>query len=95
MSEEVEIAVVGTKGQVVIPQQLREELKIKPKTKLAFYKVGDNLLVVKLEIPPLSKDLEKFLSEIHESRRGMRKPTEKEILVDIQEYRREKRGRKG
>jgi AbrB family looped-hinge helix DNA binding protein len=35
--EEPEIATVGTKGQVVIPQQIRKELEIKPKTKLAIY----------------------------------------------------------
>ena len=31
--EEPEIAVVGTKGQIVIPQRFRRELKITPKTK--------------------------------------------------------------
>ena len=43
--EEPEIAVVGTKGQIVIPQRLRKELKITPKTKLAVYRKGDKIVV--------------------------------------------------
>jgi len=39
--EEPEIATVGTKGQVVIPQQIRRELGIKPRTKLAMYSRGE------------------------------------------------------
>jgi AbrB family looped-hinge helix DNA binding protein len=39
--EEPEIAVVGTKGQIVIPQRFRRELNITPKTKLIVYRKGD------------------------------------------------------
>ncbi len=47
--EEPEIAVVGTKGQFVIPQDLRRRLAITPKTKLAIYRRGDKLVVAKLK----------------------------------------------
>jgi len=40
LMEEPEIATVGTKGQVVIPQQIRKELGITPRTKLAIYTRG-------------------------------------------------------
>ncbi len=60
MGEEPEIAVVGTKGQIVIPQQIRDDLNIKPKTKLALYQRGDKIVVTKLEIPPLTENLKEL-----------------------------------
>jgi AbrB family looped-hinge helix DNA binding protein len=80
-----------TKGQIVIPQELREELHIKPKTKLAVYKRGDKLVLTKLRIPPLSEELKALFREIDENYKRKKKPTEKEILEEIQAYRREKR----
>lgn len=47
--EETSIAVVGTKGQIVIPQKFRRELQITAKTKLAIYRKDDKLVVTKLE----------------------------------------------
>ncbi len=93
--EEPEIAVVGTKGQIVIPQQLRRALKIKPKTKLAVYRRGDKLVVTMLEIPPLGESLRQLFSEIDEQYKGKRRPTEREILQEIQGYRQERRARQG
>jgi AbrB family looped-hinge helix DNA binding protein len=95
MKEEPKIAVVGTKGQIVIPQQLREELSIKPKTKLALYRRGDKIVVAKLEIPPLVDDLKEFFEEIDEKRKGSKRPTEREILEEIQAYRSERRKTEG
>jgi AbrB family looped-hinge helix DNA binding protein len=62
--EETEIAVVGTKGQIVIPQRLRNELKITSKTKLALYRKDDMIVVTKLEVPSLRDELEKLASEV-------------------------------
>ena len=94
MEEEPEIAVVGTKGQIVIPQRLRKELVITPNTKLCVYKKDDKLVVVKLRVPPLG-DLKKLLKEIDERNKGKRKLTEEEVLEEIQVHRREKRGKQG
>ena len=93
--EETEIAVVGTKGQIVIPQKLRRELKITAKTKLAIYRKDDKLVVTKLNIPPLGKELRELFREIDEQNKGKKKPSEKEILEQIQAYRREKRAKQG
>jgi AbrB family looped-hinge helix DNA binding protein len=87
LEEGPEIAVVGTKGQIVIPQQLRDELNIKPKTKLALYRRGNKIVVTKLEIPPLTENLEALFKTLDESTRGKEKPTEREILMEIQKYR--------
>lgn len=95
MEEEPEIAVVGTKGQIVIPQQLREELSIKPKTRLALYRRGDKIVVTKLDIPPLADDLKEFFKEIDEGRKSRKRLTEREILEEIQTYRSERRKTEG
>jgi len=89
--EEPEIAIVGTKGQIVIPQQLRKELKIKTKTKLAIYKKGDKLVVTKLAFPSVGNKLQALFREIDSGYRGKKRPTEKEILAEIQALRKEKR----
>jgi len=93
--EEPEIAVVGTKGQIVIPQRFRSELKITPKTKLIVYRKGDKLVVTKLKVPPLKEELNDLFREIDQQNQGKTKPTEKEILEVIQAYRREKRTKQG
>jgi AbrB family looped-hinge helix DNA binding protein len=93
--EEPEIAVVGTKGQIVIPQRIRRELKITSKTKLVVYRQGDKLVVTKLKVPPLGEELKDLFREIDEQNKGKKKPSEKEILDEIQAYRREKRAKQG
>jgi bifunctional DNA-binding transcriptional regulator/antitoxin component of YhaV-PrlF toxin-antitoxin module len=91
--EETAIAIVGTKGQIVIPQKLRRELKITAKTKLAIYRKDDKLVVAKLNAPSLGEELTDLFKEIDEKNREKRKPTEEEILEEIQKYRREKRAK--
>lgn len=92
MEEEPEIAVVGTKGQIVIPQRMRKELAIKPNTKLCIYQRDGKLVLVKLQVSPL-EDLKALFEEIDEQSKGKKKPTEKEILEEIQQYRSERRAK--
>ena len=89
MKEEFEIAIVGSKGQIVIPQRLRKELAITPNTKLCVYRKDDTLVVVKLKVPPLA-DLKELFKEIDEQNKVKKKLTEEEVLEEIQAYRREK-----
>ena len=93
--EEPEIAVVGTKGQIVIPQRFRRELEITSKTKLIVYRKGDKIVVTKLEIPPIREELKDLFNEIDKQNKGKKKISEQEILKEIQNYRIEKRARKG
>src|SRR4030066_708129 len=93
--EEAEVAVVGTKGQIVIPQRLRRELKITSKTKLVVYRKGDKLVVAKLKVPPLGEELKDLFREIDEQNKGKKKPTEKEILEEIKAKRRKRRAKQG
>jgi AbrB family looped-hinge helix DNA binding protein len=93
--EEPEVTVVGTKGQIVIPQRFRKALKITSKTKLVVYKKGDRLVVTRLKLPPLGEELKDLFREIDEQYKGKKKPSEKEILNEIQAYRFEKRTKQG
>jgi len=93
--EEPEVAIVGTKGQIVIPQRLRRELNITPKTKLVVYRKGDKIVVTRLKVPPLGEELKDLFREIDEQNQRKTNPTEKEILEEIQAYRREKRAKQG
>jgi AbrB family looped-hinge helix DNA binding protein len=85
--EETAIAVVGTKGQIVIPQKLRRELQITARTKLAIYKMDDKLVVTKLVVPPLDDKLKELFRKIDEQNKGKKKATEKEIQANRQEKR--------
>ena len=53
--EETAIAVVGTKGQIVIPKKLRSELQITAKTKLAIYRKDNKLVLMKIDASSAGK----------------------------------------
>ncbi len=91
---EPEITTVGTKGQIVIPKRLRKELAITSKTKLAVYRKGDKIVMTKLEIPPITEELQTLFNEVDKQTKG-KKISEKEILKEIQTYRMEKRAKTG
>jgi len=92
--EESDVAIVGTKGQIVIPQRFRKQLDITPNTKLIVYRKDDKLIVAKLKIPPLQA-LNELFREIDEQNKGKKELTEQEILNEIQAYRRSKRAKHG
>ena len=56
MTQEPEVTTMSEKGQVVIPQSIRKELGIKPKTKFLVYGRGDMVIMKKLELPDLKKE---------------------------------------
>ncbi len=88
MAEEPEITTVSEKGQVVIPQSIRKELGIKPKTKFLVYGRGDTVIMKKLELP----DLEKEWADIFRlmDKKGL-KISEKEIQKEIDQARKANR----
>ncbi|MCR4369444.1 MAG: AbrB/MazE/SpoVT family DNA-binding domain-containing protein [archaeon] len=53
---ETSITKVSTKGQVVIPQDLREEMKIKPSDEFLIYGEKDTILMKKIEKTSLEED---------------------------------------
>ena len=59
MGEKVQITTSSEKGQVVIPQEIREDLGIETGTKFAVYGKGDTIIFKRLELPT-AKDFKKL-----------------------------------
>jgi AbrB family looped-hinge helix DNA binding protein len=90
---EAEIAVVGTKGQLVIPQKFRKALNIKSKTNMVVYRKDDKLVLAKLKVPSIEEEFKAIFKEVDKQFEGRKKPTEEEIIEKIQALRRSKRAK--
>ncbi len=88
--ENSDIAIVSSKGQVVIPQALREKLGIKPKTKLMVYGFEDAIVMKKIDLPDIKKELERIYQKVDENLAKFGELPEEEIEEIIQKYRRKK-----
>lgn len=88
MLEEPEITTMSEKGQVVIPQSLRESLGIRPKTKLVVYVVKGAIVMKKLEIPDIKKEWAGIFQSM--DRKNL-KLDESDVVREIKSHRREKR----
>ena len=51
----LEITSLSTRGQVVIPNDIREEMKLEPGTKMIIIQEGDNILLKPIKAPNLSQ----------------------------------------
>lgn len=88
MAQEPEVTTVSEKGQVVIPQSLRKELGIKPRTKFLVFGRGDMVIMKRLELPDLRKEWDEIFKAMNNKRL---KISEKEILDEIATVRRGRR----
>ncbi|MDI9577535.1 MAG: AbrB family transcriptional regulator [Thermoproteota archaeon] len=88
MTEELEVTTMSEKGQVVIPQSIRKELGIKPKTKFIVYGRGDTVIMKKLELPDLKKEWADIFKLMDKKEL---KISDKEIQKEIAEARRTSR----
>jgi AbrB family looped-hinge helix DNA binding protein len=86
-----DVTVMGERGQVVIPAELRKELGLKPKTKFLIRGKGGILILQKLDLEQEIREMEMVWKEIDKAFKGKRRPTEKEIIAEIKAYRKEKR----
>lgn len=75
---QVEMTTTSPKGQVVIPQEIREKMKIVEGTKFAVYGSGDTIIFKKMELPSV-KEFEKIVDfgVKFAKKRGI---TEKDVL---------------
>ncbi len=90
-NEKAEITIVSEKGQVVIPQTIRKKLGIGPKTKLLIYGYQDAVIMKKLEVPDVTKELEAMYQRINEKIAKFGELSDKEIDEVINDYRKKKR----
>jgi AbrB family looped-hinge helix DNA binding protein len=91
MAEATDVTVVSGKGQVVIPQSIRKRLGIGPKTKLLVYGYDDAVIMKKMEIPDVARDLERLYKKIDRKVAKYGPLSDDDIDQIIQESRRKRR----
>jgi len=92
IEEEPDITSVSDKGQVVIPVHLRNRLGLKPRSKLLIYGVKDAIVLKKLTLPDMKKEMHSLWKEIDVKIAKYGGMTEKEVQQEIERYRSEKKG---
>jgi len=87
---EPEVTTVSAKGQVVIPQALREKLKLKPKTRLLVYGEDDTIIMRRLHLPDLREEWERIRQIIEERNRKHGPLTEEDVKREVEAYKKER-----
>ena len=85
--EKADVVVVSSKGQVVIPQSMRQKLGIGAKSKLLVYPYEDALVMKKLEVKGMERSLEEVYRKIDARRAKLGDLTEAEIQALVQKNR--------
>ena len=81
---------VSDKGQVVIPQSIRKKLGIVPRTKLLVYGYEDAVIMKKLNVPDVAKELEALYKRVDKRIAEYGELTNEEINQVIQDCREKK-----
>ena len=87
---EAEITTMSGKGQVVIPQPLRKQLKLKPKTKFLVYGAGDTIMLRRLAVADIGKEMEALLRRVDRRITKFGELTEREIAAEVQKYKKKR-----
>jgi AbrB family looped-hinge helix DNA binding protein len=88
MSEEPQVTTISEKGQIVIPQSIRKELGIKPKTKFLVYGKGDTVIMKKLDLPDMKKEWNEIFKTMDKKNLKL---SESEIQKEVAETRKHNR----
>ena len=88
MAEEPEVTTMSEKGQVVIPQSVRKELGIKPKTKFLVFGRGDTVIMKRLELPDVKKEWDDIFRMMDKKELKL---SEEEVQNEIMAERRKRR----
>ena len=84
---EQEVAVIGERGQVVIPKEVRVRLGLKPKTKLLVVREGDAVIMKKLDLEQERRELKALFKRVDKRIEKYGEMTEGEIDQIIHDYR--------
>ncbi|MDI6884462.1 MAG: AbrB/MazE/SpoVT family DNA-binding domain-containing protein [Hadesarchaea archaeon] len=85
--EKPDVAVLSSKGQVVIPKAIRRKLGIGPKTKFLVYGYQGAVIMKKLEVPDVAKELEGVYKRVDAKIAKHGELTNEKIEKIIQEHR--------
>ena len=91
--EEPDIISLSEKGQVVIPANLRSRLGLKPRSKLLVYAVEDAIVLKKLELPDMKKEMRALWKEVEAKIATYGEMSEKDIQREIEKYRSQKKAK--
>jgi len=84
---EQEVTVIGERGQVVIPKEVRMKLGLKPRTRLLVTRKGDVVVMKKLDLEQERRELEAIFERIDKKIEKYGEMTEEEIDQMIHDYR--------
>lgn len=83
----LEVTSLSTKGQIVIPREIREKLGLEPGTKLIVIQEGDNILLKPITLP--KKEQFKKLISLGDEVRDKLDLTEDDVKRAIEKARKE------
>ncbi len=83
----MEVVVVSSKGQVVIPQRVRRKLRIGAKSKLLVYPYDDALVMKKLEVGGFERSMVAVYRRVAAQRAKYGALSDAEIGELVQKYR--------
>jgi len=89
-AEEPEVTTISEKGQVVIPQSIRKQLKIKPKNKFLVYGKDDTIILKKLELPDIKKEWDKIFEMMDKKHLNISEEEIQEIVSEVRKERHRK-----
>lgn len=79
---EVELTKMSSRGQIVIPQDVRKQMKLKEGEAFAVTGSGDTLLLKRIQMPSKEEIVKKFRELVEEGHKRAKKLGLKETDVD-------------
>jgi AbrB family looped-hinge helix DNA binding protein len=91
MAQEPEVTTISEKGQVVIPQSVRNEMGIKPKTKFLVYGRGDTVIMKRLALPDVKQEWDEIFKMMDKKHIRL---SEKDVQTEIDLARKSKHSKR-